>query len=365
MKVAHLITSLKIGGAESVLCALLSNVDPKQHLVIYFHFGPNVERLHNMGITTYQIKGLFSPYDPIGIICLFRLLKHLKPDLIHSALWSANILGSIFSKILKIPIICDLHGDVIDHGSFRNFFERVTVNIPKRFIAVSRSVQLSFNDNIGTGLVSVITNGIDSDHVIEMANANKLTRADIGLLKDDFIIGSVGRLAAIKCYDVLINAFALFSLRAKNAKLCIVGDGPERSNLEGLVSRLGLRNSVIFLGERSDAVSIYPLFNCFTLASFSEGLSIALLEAMCFGLPIITTSKSLDHDVIEDGVNGFLVPVHGIEPLSIAIANLYDNPGLVVRIKKRNIEDVRTKFNVKKMHVMYEQIYRDIVGDKV
>src|SRR5579859_5390998 len=99
-KVVHLISSLKIGGAESLLYDLivgLGNQDYEHH-VIYFHHGPHVARLEQLGVSTYQVRGIITLYDPIFFWRLARLIKKLKPDVIHSALWAANFAGRIIAR---------------------------------------------------------------------------------------------------------------------------------------------------------------------------------------------------------------------------------------------------------------------------
>ena len=147
MKIVYLITSLKIGGAESCLVSLLSELKRSKETfseetfnvnvcVIYFHYGPNVKKIEDLGFKTYKISGFIKTYDPIFFFRLFRLIQTLKPNLIHSSLWSANIIGRLLSKLFKIPIVCDLHNDISFNGFFRNFLEKKTYKIPAELIAV-------------------------------------------------------------------------------------------------------------------------------------------------------------------------------------------------------------------------------------
>jgi len=370
VKILHIITSLEVGGAQASLYNLLryekTKDGPHQRTIIYFHDGPFAQKLKSLGIKTHHLKGFVSPYDPIAWFRLARLIKKEKPDLIHTALWSASIMGRLLGVACKIPVLCDLHGDPADHGFFRNVLERVTLRLPIRFIAVSDSVQRSFLSLFSKkrylpAKTCTIQNGIDANSLSLKAQENRLYRKELGIFETDFVVGSVGRLCSIKRYDLLIRAFSLFQPKLREPRLCLVGDGPERSSLESLVRELGLQESVLFVGEQSDPHRYYPLFDCFALSSESEGLSIALLEALSFGLPIITTHRNKKHDVVEDGVNGFVVPVGDVAALAHALEDLYENSSMQVSMRKNNREIVKNRFSMKTMFQKYDRLYKELV----
>ncbi|MFA6534885.1 MAG: glycosyltransferase [Candidatus Babeliales bacterium] len=399
MNILHLITSLKVGGAESALVNYLSKVvdkDGNTHSVAYFHHGPNAKKIEDLGINIYKIPRFFFTYDLCSFWCLKNIVKLVCPDVIHSSLWSSNIIARLISKIYKIPVICDLHGNSFDEGRLRNWFDRRTVNYCAKIVAVSDSVKDSYLKNIigsknltdacnynnecrkmranANSKLVVIKNGIDVQALRDKAFKDPLTRKDFGFSDNDFVIGAVGRLEPIKSYDVLIKAFALLTSfchsepdpGSKN-KLCIVGAGSQRIQLETLVKALKIEEHVVFTGFRSDAYKFYPIFDCFALSSQSEGLSIALLEAMAFGLPVISTNLDISsHDVITPEVNGFLVYPNDIEGYALAINKLFKDHqnGQPLRrdINKRNLELVRTEFCIDGVVDKYQQLYQTVVG---
>lgn len=402
MKILHIITSLKIGGAESALFNLLSKFQEQnldQHFVAYFYDGPNVKKIKNLGIPVFKISGFIFKYDPLTYFRLKKLVQKIKPDILHCALWTANIFGRLIGKSLNIPVICDLHSNFSHDGSLRIFIEKFFVKKNATYIAVSNSAKDGFLNSVVKKIHNqkqqekiqkntfLIRNGIDFGQVKQKASLNKITREEIGLKSTDFVVGSVGRLDPIKSQDVLIKGFALFCQnltivpldtnckanhseqtgtdklfeevpsQIRTPKLCLIGDGPARNSLETLVKNLSIENKVIFLGQKDDACNFYPLFDCFALSSKSEGLSIALLEALCFGLPIITTHNSTKHDVIIDGENGFLIPVGNTEKISEAIKKLYKNYDLIKKIKALNLELVKAQFEINNTTQEYQKLY--------
>ena len=419
MKIFHLITGLKIGGAESALYNFLAYVVKHQqstHCVAYFHHGPNVDKIKALGIQTYQVAGALHHYDLVALLRLKSFIKKFKPDLIHTALWSSNIIGRLIGWHLGIPVVCDQHGNVKDEGRVRNFFDRWTIALPQKIVAVSDVVRDVYDHTI-VGVIKdrryagavrsklvVIKNGIDVERVRENALSSPLRRCDVGLQEHDFVIGAVGRFEPIKSYDVLIRAFkkfidkihwsfmsfdtiALQSLRMNGVKetvrgecprlaegvsnhtndmgyhapkLCLVGDGSERQKLEALADQLNVRQHIVFAGFRNDVCRFYPLFDCLAFSSQSEGLSISLLEGLAFGLPIVTTHNAKTHDVLVDGTNGFLVPVNDVQAFAGALKRLYVDVHLAVRMRDEN-RRLSASFSIKTVVHKYFQVYGDVI----
>lgn len=377
MKILHFITSLKVGGAETALTNFLSYTHQKlaastNHTVIYLYEGPHAEKIQKLGIPTHQLKGLLHKYDPVAFWRLIRFIKKVKPDIIHTSLWAANVMGRIAGKLLGIPVISDLHGSAVDEGSFRNWLDALTAPLAHKIVAVSPSVQTAYQQaaipkimgekqrNLVIQNLCVINNGIDIDLVRATASKQPLNRSDFNWSERDFVIGAVGRLEPIKSYDVLIRAFALL-LKNKDLnklpKLCLIGDGSEMHKLKALAHMLDLGNNIYFAGSRSDAIKFYPLFDCFALSSKSEGLSIALLEALCFGLPIISTHQNLKHDVITHQINGFLVPVGDEQALAQALLTLINNSDMAEAIHTANLELIKS-FDLAQTASTYHELYR-------
>jgi len=378
MKILHLITNLGIGGAESFLVYLLEKFKncKDKHCIVYFRSGPNVEKIKELGFPVYKISGLFCLYDPWFYWCLKKLIKKIRPDVIHSSLWSANIFGRIIAKRLSIPIICDLHNDCSYNGNLRNFLEKVTLSVPNRLVAVSYSIGKSFEgcfvDSIKIrskrkrmlSKLAVIPNGIDFHALQAKAfDDDPLTKKDLGFSQNDFVVGSIGRLEPIKSYDILVRAFAQLVKSLENAssvKLCLVGDGFEKERLIQLAKELGIGNKVYFAGQQPKAYKFYPLFDCFALSSQTEGLSIATLEAMCFSLPVVTTHAFKTHEVIVNGHNGFLIPPKDVDGFAKALKCLYLDASLTAAIGKNNQEFVKSNFDINTAVISYNQLYKDI-----
>lgn len=348
IKLVHVTSSLKIGGAEAVLCDLvrvLSKDDSFDQSVVYFHDGPNLENIKNFGVKFYQVKGLICLYDPVFFIRLFVILKKLNPNVVHSLLWSANISSRlavfvlnlknrVFNKFIffdkpkffykikffvkheraefqnKVNLIEHVsayHNKTCLYSKKQNFLDKITKNLSDVIVGVSQDVAISidknFIDNKNSKII-VIKNGLDFDDILNSRVKNKIKREDLGLKESDFVIGFVGRFCPEKNTEFLIRAFARLGSCDKT-KLVLVGLGPQEGFLRELVKSLGLEEKVVFVVGKQ-AYDYFGLFDCFVQPSAKEGLSIALLEAMAFGKLCIVGGQENRHIVIKNGENGII-----------------------------------------------------------
>lgn len=360
-KLLHLTSSLKIGGAETLLCDIIRNLDSNlfDNHVIYFHSGPNVKKIKDLGVATYQIKGLLCMYDPVFFLRLFLLIRKLKPDFIHSLLWAANFSGTLIAKLLNIPIVCALHlASNVEtknkNSFFRNILDRHTFLSCQKLITVSENTLNELTKSyewIPAEKISVIKNGVDIEFVLNQAKTNYINPNIFGIKKDDFILGSVGRLIQRKNHQLILEAVCLIKDKCPRLKLIFVGDGIMYETLKQKAQDLNIQDRVIFT-SCNQAYSFYNIFNAFVLVSYQEGLSIALLEAMCFKLPCIVTGENKNHEVIRSDYNGIVIEQGDKFELAMAIEKLYQDKNLSRNLgmagNKTIIEDYRFTTMIKK-----------------
>jgi colanic acid/amylovoran biosynthesis glycosyltransferase len=158
----------------------------------------------------------------------------------------------------------------------------------------------------------------------------------------------VGRLSAAKGVPILLQAIAAVAERHSDLQLTIVGDGPDRQSLEHQASELGIRDRLKFVGYQSqDAVCGYlQACDVFVLPSFAEGLPVVLMEAMATGIPVVTTAIAAISELVEDGINGYLVPPGAIEPLAQRLDQLLSNAQLRQNFGKAGRTKVEQSFNL-------------------
>lgn len=381
MHIVHVISSLKLGGAENCLLGLVAYLQKNnyQQKVIYFHDGPIKSQIELLGIPTYKISGYIYQYDPIFLMRLYKLIKKLKPDVIHSSLWAANFFGVLIARLLQIPRAAALHTVQEHEGRVRNFLTRFNLPRTNSIIAVGHAVSLSVKKkyDLKNNQVKVIPNGIDYARLATLATENQITRAELGISADAFIIGSVGRFVPVKNYGYLLEICAQL-IQASNAQqkaqqkitpeakthraiqVILIGVGPEEENLRMKARELGISDNILFIiGE--PAYKYYRLFDCFVQPSLFEGLSIALLEALSLGVPCIVTSKDPMHDVIKDRVNGILCRHENVLE---AIKLLYHNPELCEQLGRAGSKTVRESYSLAHMGAQYASVFQELFDGK-
>ena len=364
----HIISNLGIGGAESVLYQLLCRLDMKQfdHKVIYFYDGPYVQKIRDLGVPVYQVKGFVSPYDPVFLSRFFSLIKQLRPDCLHTVLWAANLLGRIAAWKYNLPLVQALHNNQDQNGFLRRCIDRFSPKVSGPIVVVSEGVGQSvgaYTPWVPTQRVCVIKNGIDAREVQKRAALEQVSREDLGLSSDHFVIGTVGRFEPVKNFAFLLTAFAVLYDKYRKERLVLVGQGSQEQFLRRRAYYLGIDEAVTFVTGQQ-AYKYYSLFDCFVMTSYKEGLSMALLEAMSVGLPCIVTSSELQHDVVVHEKNGLLIASGNPQLLAEALDRLAQDPELRIRLGNEAKKTVEQSFTIDSMVSGYTEIYQKAMAEK-
>jgi len=363
----HVISNLGIGGAEAVLYQLLSRLDMKQfdHKVIYFYDGPYVQKIRDLGIPVHQVKGLFLPYDPIFLVRFFSLIKQLQPDCLHTVLWAANLLGRLAAWKYNLPLVQALHNNQDQNGFLRRFIDRFSPKVSGPIVAVSEGVSQSvatYTPWVTIERMCVIKNGIDATEVQKRATIESVSRENLGLAPDHFVIGTVGRFEPVKNYAFLLTAFAVLYDKYRKERLVLLGQGSQEHFLRRRAYYLGIDEQVLFITGQP-AYKYYPLFDCFVMTSYKEGLSMALLEAMSMGIPCIVTSSELHHDVLVHEENGLLVPPGNPQLLADALDRLAQDSALRIRLGSAAKKTIEQSFTIDSMISGYTKIYQKAIAE--
>ena len=358
MKLIHFITSLEMGGAQAVLYDLVTHLDAQrfEHHIIFIHDGPYQKTFAQAQIPTYQLTGLISPYGPFAFYRLIKLIKQINPDCLHTLLWSANWLGRIAAWWLGIKCINSLHNNVDQNGTVRTMIDKLAP-APGQLIAVSQEVKESYTLVHPLSCpITVIPNGVDFEHIRQFAMKNRLERTDLGYTEKNIIIGSVGRFQPIKRYELLLETFKLLHTENSEVRLLLIGSGPQEQALRNTSHRLGISQFVHFATNQR-AHPYYPLMDLFVLSSKKEGISIALLEAMSYGVPPAITYHSDTHPVIIHGQNGYVAKTSKATGFAQTLHSLIADASLHKRVGTAAQTTVKTNFNIPAMVAAYEKIF--------
>ncbi|MDA8112253.1 MAG: glycosyltransferase [Nitrospiraceae bacterium] len=245
---------------------------------------------------------------------IIRYIRHHGIDVVHTFQTNANIMGTIAAKVTGKRVITTRRdmGDFGMRGSSRlALFETLVINrLSDRIVANSLAAKCAAaeNEKINPRKLGLIYNGIDCGRFQPQEQKGSWKKA-LGIMENSTcVFGIVAGHRPVKSVDIAIRAFAHVHERNPDSILLMVGSGPVRQFLEGLVMELGLERSALFLGNRQDVENLLPAFDVFINSSRSESFSNAILEAMAAGLPVVATRVGGNPESVEDGVTGFLVP---------------------------------------------------------
>ena len=367
IKILFIVECLNTGGTELSMLKWITNRDKKAFdaMVISLRDGELKRELISLGINT-QVLIKRCPFDLFFLIKLAKMVKKLKPDIVHCRNGITAIsYGVLAAKICGISVISSIHGRThyIKSG-FRIEIWLWILNLSNLIIAVSNKIkeELAKLDKINDGKIKVIYNGIDIKESEENNLKPSMVRDDFGLVDNDFVIGTIGNLRKIKGHCYLIKSMVSILQEIPHAKLALVGDGEERNDLERLAKSLNIEDKVIFLGYRRNAKEFIRLFDIFVLPSLSEGFPNVLLESAVNKRPIIATRVGGIEEVVRNGYSALLVEKANSEALAEKVLELKNNPALGNMLTENAYNDTLNNFSLNKFMKGYERNYIDVAN---
>ncbi len=366
VKVLHLLPSMEIGGLETMVLNLASGLDRRQYsptICCFDGLGPLAEDAAARKLDICQLKrkpGIDWTYP----WKLSRFLKCCRTQVLHLHNPTAFFYGTLAGKLARIPcIVYTEHGRDVSTGWKVRFAHRCLARMVDRIIVVADYGRrlLSDVEGIDDRRITVIYNGIDGGRFDRHNYSDKydLIRHALGATGQNKLIGIVGRLDPIKNHVLLIRSVVEIKKLVPRVKLLIIGDGPERRKLESLVQELGLNDYITFLGARTDIPEILSVLDVYVLPSFSEGLSLTLVEACASGLPIVATRVGGNEEVVIHGENGLTVESDDLQGLAKAIESMLTDMNTANMMGIKGRARYERYFTLRTMINNYENVYRD------
>jgi sugar transferase (PEP-CTERM/EpsH1 system associated) len=353
IRVCHVLLSLRPGGLENGVVNVINGIDREEFVSSVCCLqtkGQFAERITDSRCTVREF-GLQKGNDPKLPFRLARAFKELGVDVVHTRNAESFFYGYVASRLAGLPIIHSEHGRTFPEKWHRAFVQRVMLRKVDRAFAVTRELAQAMVTNIGVkpGRFEVVYNGVDSTRF----------KARDSVPGGDFVIGSVGRLVAVKNYPLLLNAVAKLP-GSLPWKLRLVGDGPERERLAALARELKIADRVELPGHSEDVPGQLRQMSVFVLPSISEGMSNTLLEAMAAGVPVIASDVGGNGEIIEDQQSGFLFPSGDVDRASQLISQVLTDTSLRERLATAGVARVHSTFTMAAMMERYQNLYRDV-----
>jgi len=311
--------------------------------------------------------------DLVALGKLVRVLRQIRPDLVHTHTAKAGTLGRVAGRLAGVPTsLHTFHGHVLE-GYFSwpatQLFlgiERALARQTDRIITVSpRLRQAILAMGIGQPeQVVVVPLGLELDRFLRTPPAPAGLRPALHLTPGIPLLGIVGRLAPIKDHPALFRALTLLEAGSQAPHLVVVGDGERREELGRLADELGLASRIHFLGWRSDLEAILAELDMVICSSRNEGTPVALIEAMAAGVPVVSTDVGGVGDLVVHDETGWLVPPGDPPALARAIQGLLADPALRARLAVAARPAALSRHDVKGLIHRMETLYATVMAGK-
>ena len=372
VKVLHLISSRGLYGAERIVVNLTAATDRERFtpsLALLQAAGkPNTELIE--AIEEKQAKTHVVPsrrwIDLDAVRQIKQLVREEGIDLIHCHEMKGRLYGLLAARGTKARAMTTHHNWIRSDflvTCFENFDGFYLRFFPK-IVAVSQEVrQLMHRYLISDKKIEVIINGIDMQEFRRDQAARERIRQEFGIAPETPLIGTFGRLSPEKGQKHLITAAEQVLKTCPEARFLLVGDGFQGEEMREYAASLGIAEQVIFAGFRKDVAQLYSALDIFVLPSLLEGTPMALLEAMATALPAISSEVGGVGRIIEDGVNGLLVPPAEPEQLAAAILRLVKDRAEAERLAKQALVTIAERYSAQRMAEAYMQVYEELLEE--
>ena len=380
-KIAYLLTPIDFGGAEKVSLNFLKAVDREKFSIVPIVFIRPWEKdnlflrfLESEGYVYYKVPVAVKPVeegrDLFRILrcwkIIYSILRSASCHLIHTNGYFADFIGVSCAKYFGIPCVSTCHGFVPQDKKIKlyGFLDRIVLRYCTKIIAVSEDLKKQLiQSRIREDKIRIIQNAVpqncSSDNFLLR---RKSKREEIGICGGQLVLGYVGRLSEEKGVKYLIEACSIIKNNNMPFRLIVVGEGPEKQELEEIARRKGIIANVYFAGFQKDIGNWLAALDIFVLPSLTEGTPLALLEAMSVKLPVIASAVGGVPKIIKNMKNGILVSPANPDQIADATIKLYTNNELRSEMARKAAETIETQFSINDWVAKIESVYLDIMA---
>ena len=359
MRILYVITSTDVGGAEQALVSLAKSLVKKHtvRVVCLKPLGPLAQELLSSGI---QVISLQMTGAGLGTVSkLVREIETFKPDVVHAMLFRAIEFTRLACAGRHIKLITTPHFDL----SKKSYWARSVDRLLKKLDTVSCAESISTyrflltKQHYTKAQTELVQNDVKKSLFFKDNFIKSRMREEKKFSESQVVFICVARLAKIKNHQVLLRAFWRIVPSCPNARLVLVGEGPERETLEKFIKTHQLQEKVMLAGEQKNINDWLNMVDVFVLVSTEESLPLSLLEAQQVGLPCIVSQAGDMPARVLHGKNGFVCKANDETLLSCLMTEMYDNITLRHTMEEKTLCLAgNQQDNVKQ----YEQIYKRV-----
>jgi glycosyltransferase involved in cell wall biosynthesis len=365
--VLFIIKPERSAGAEMVLVEAAARLSPERFQVICGLLTPDAEGVIPPHLATidFRMPGLNGAVWARFFFQLCWVIYRHRVDLIHVNSYVPGNYARLAAFLMQVPIIIDHWHGFTPFNEKRRLICRLLGRVTDLSLAVSRGVKDYLLQEIGLdpGRIRVVPNGVDTS-AIDAARPGPEVRRELGLPAEAPVIGLVARLdhwgkGHKELFESMVSLKERYPVHA-----LLVGGGRREDEVKALAADLGLADTVHFLGPRQDVPDLLHAIDIFVLPSYREGVSLALLEAMAAGLPVVVTAVGGTPEVVTDGETGLLIPPQDAAALTGALARLLADRAWGKQLGENARAHVREHFSLERLGREINEIYGELLEKK-
>ena len=359
MRIALVVLSMDIGGQERLILRIIHGLEARGHevhLVTLSTGGALRDQLGSTPVHEVPFRGAkraAGGFDRTLHVRLIRLFRRIRPDVVHTHNGPPLIYAAPVARLLGARVVHTKHGKGEISRRMLPLCRMISRTV-HRFVAVSADTAEAARRGEAPPRLSVIENGIPLAAFRPDAELRYAARAELGIASDAVVVGSVGRLVEEKDYPLLVRA--LGPRLSDKVRLVLVGDGPARPAIEAAVAAAGVGAFVTLTGARHDVPRLLAGFDVFAMSSRTEGVPLALPEAMTSQLPVVATAVGGVPGIVPEDT-GFLVAHGDAAALGDAIGRLVNDPALRAQMGERARAYALGRFSEENMLNAYLALY--------
>jgi len=358
------------GGTGNHLLSMLKHRDKNSCQTVIFSSSPARDRVvPDVPVHYLPPSKLcrFYPFAQVRYLALLNeKLKDGHPDIVHTYFFWSIVYGRLLKFAGKIRTLVENREDQgFDWGFHEYAWLRMTNSLPDKIICVSEAVKKTVLDREGVAesRIAVIHNGVDIQHVPSEMEA--VTRRELGFKDDHLVLGMVANYnRPVKGVANFLDAIPAIVSAVPAARFLFVGGGDEEHALRDKARALGVDPYVVFAGYKKDIHRYYEIMDVSVLTSFSEGLSLTLLESMGYGIPVVATRVGGNPEVVAEGRTGYLVPVNDTRILVDRIVSLLQNPDVRRSMGNEGRLRIEREFRIRDVANRYIEVYKGLIPDR-
>ena len=370
-KVLHIITGLGDGGAEGVLTRLCLLSKGVEHEVIsLMDEGKYGNTLTDAGVKVTCLRMNPAKPNPFKFLKLLLIIRKIKPDVVQTWMYHADLLGGLAAKITGVKkIVWNLRHSTLDKGKAKRstiliakLCARLSLVVPTKIICCAYKA-LSVHADLGykKSKMQVISNGYDLARFKPDETLRSCVRNELNIEKSIFLVGKVGRYDPFKDHSNLLKALSVVKSSNIDFLCVLVGKGLDDENyaLNDEISRLGLKKNIVLLGQRTDVPAIMNAIDLHVLASASEAFPNVLAEAMACGAVCVSTNVGDAAEILD--MPELICEPQDHQALAKLILHSYSlwksSPVDWDKLKNKNIKRIEDNYSIQNMIKSYEQCW--------